>query len=142
MADTLPAVELALDGSADGILTPAEAATARFSLSGLDDGSTAAVTFTDGAGTRVAATAAADGTYDVDLSGLTGTVTSTIVVTDPAGNSAVGSGNAIVIGAGTTPPQRPPRRSAAFRRIRARRATASPATRPRSSPAPPLPAAP
>ncbi|WP_238298740.1 Ig-like domain-containing protein, partial [Methylobacterium soli] len=107
VADTLPAVELALDASADGILTPAEAATARFTLSGLDEGSTAAVTFTDGAGNRVAATAAADGTYDVDLSGLTGTVTSTIVVTDPAGNSAVGAGNAIVIGAGTTPPQAP-----------------------------------
>ena len=108
VADALPAVVLALDGSADGILTPAEAAVARFTLSGLDAGSGAAVTFTDGAGTSVAATAAADGTYTVDLSGLTGTVTSAIVVTDVAGNSAVGSGNAIVIDGGTTtPPQTP-----------------------------------
>src|ERR1700712_2643886 len=87
---------------------PAEAAVARFPLSGLDAGSGAAVTFTDGAGTSVAATAAADGTYTVDLSGLTGTVTSAIVVTDVAGNSGVGGGNAIVIeGDTTTPPQTP-----------------------------------
>ncbi|KAB1069599.1 Ig-like domain-containing protein, partial [Methylobacterium planeticum] len=108
VADALPAVALALDGSADGVLTPAEAATARFTLSGLDAGSGAAVTFTDAAGTRVAATASADGTYTVDLSGLIGPVTSSVVVTDAAGNSAVGSGNPIVIDAGTTTPPRTP----------------------------------
>lgn len=106
VADAVPAVSLAVDGPAFGSLPPAQAAAVTFTVAGLDPGSTALITFSDGPHT-VQVTAGADGTYQADLSTLTGTVTSTFALSDAAGNSASGSGNGLVIGQTGTAPQNP-----------------------------------
>ncbi|WP_162241040.1 beta strand repeat-containing protein [Methylobacterium sp. Leaf112] len=106
IADAVPAVSLSVNGPAGGSLTPAQAAAVGFTVAGLDAGSSALVTFTDGSNT-VRVNAGADGTYQADLSGLTGTVTSTFAVSDTAGNTASGSGNSLVIGQTGTNPQNP-----------------------------------
>ena len=108
VADAGAPVTVAVNPTADGIITAAEAAAVGFTVAGLDPDATAAITFTDGA--RVAtATAGADGTYTVDLSGLNGTVTSAVLVTDAAGNTIATAGNAVTLntvppGPDTTPP--------------------------------------
>ncbi|KQP07727.1 hypothetical protein ASF28_11410 [Methylobacterium sp. Leaf99] len=108
VADAVPLVSLTVGGQAGGTLTPAQAAAVTFVVAGLDAGSAAAVTFSDGTRT-VRVEAGADGTYQADLSGLTGPVTSAFVVSDAAGNSAVGTGNGVVIGqTGTSPGDPPP----------------------------------
>ncbi|GJD92176.1 hypothetical protein BHAOGJBA_5729 [Methylobacterium hispanicum] len=98
VADSLPAVALSLDGTADGVLDPDEAAAATFTLTGLDADAAAVVTFTDGTRT-VTANVAADGAYTADLSTLSGTVTASVTVSDVAGNIASANGNAVVVGA-------------------------------------------
>ncbi|MCJ2081855.1 beta strand repeat-containing protein, partial [Methylobacterium sp. J-090] len=107
VADAVPLVSLTVDGPAGGVLTPAQAAAVTFVVAGLDPGSAAAVTFTDGSHT-VRVEAGADGSYHADLSGLTGPVTSAFVVSDAAGNNAVGTGNGVVIGQTGTSPGGPP----------------------------------
>ncbi|MER2265968.1 Ig-like domain-containing protein, partial [Methylobacterium oxalidis] len=102
-ADVVPTVSLVVSEPASGVLTPAEAASTAFTISGLDAGSVATVTFTDG--TRsVQAAAQSDGSYTVDLSSFSGTVTSSIVITDVAGNVAAGSGNAVDVDQGGAQP--------------------------------------
>ncbi|WP_238178691.1 Ig-like domain-containing protein [Methylobacterium oxalidis] len=102
-ADAVPTVNLVVSEPASGVLTPAEAASTAFTISGLDAGSVATVTFTDG--TRsVQAAAQSDGSYTVDLSSFSGTVTSSIVITDVAGNTAAGSGNAVDVDQGGAQP--------------------------------------
>ncbi|WP_207919301.1 Ig-like domain-containing protein, partial [Methylobacterium segetis] len=102
-ADAAPTVTLVVAEPASGALTPQEAAAAAFTLAGLDAGSTATVTFTDGI-RSVDAVAQANGTYTVDLSSFSGTVTSTVVITDVAGNRATGSGNAVDVDQGGAQP--------------------------------------
>ena len=101
-ADATPSVTLVVNEPASGVLTPAQAAAIGFVVSGLDAASAAAVTFTDGTHT-VRVDVDSDGTYQADLSGLTGDVSSTFVITDVAGNSATGSGNGFVVSGATTP---------------------------------------
>jgi len=73
-----------------------------FTVSGLDDDSTAIVTLTgvDAMGMSITQTAnvSADGSLTVDLSGFAaGTVTATIASTDNAGNTATGAGDSSTI---------------------------------------------
>ncbi|AWN43005.1 Ig-like domain-containing protein [Methylobacterium durans] len=102
-ADAAPTVGLVVAEPESGVLTPAEAAATAFTVSGLDAGSTATVTFTDGI-RSVDAAAQANGTYIVDLSSFSGTVTSSIVITDVAGNRATGTGNAVDVDQGGAQP--------------------------------------
>jgi len=99
VADAVPLVSVTLANPAGTTLTPAQAAAVTFTVAGLDPGSTALVTFTDGSHT-VRATAGADGAYQTDLSSLTGSVTSSFTISDAAGNTAAGSGNGLTIGQG------------------------------------------
>ncbi|SFG49332.1 Ig-like domain-containing protein [Methylobacterium gossipiicola] len=104
VADAVPLVSVTVANPAGTVFTPAQAAAVTFTVAGLDPGSTALVTFTDGSRT-VQATAGADGAYQADLSGLTGSVTSSFTISDVAGNTAGGNGTGLTIGqAGPTYP--------------------------------------
>ncbi|MCP1362754.1 carbohydrate-binding protein, partial [Halomonas sp. BBD45] len=74
--------------SNDATLDPAQAATAGFTVAGLDaDIQTVEISF-DGGATRAPVTPADDGSFTVDMSGLSGAVVATVFVTDAAGNEA------------------------------------------------------
>ena len=104
VADAAPLVSLAVAAPVGGVLSPAQAAAVTFTVAGLDLGSAALVTFTDGVHT-VQVPAVGNGAHQVDLSGLTGSVTAQFAISDAAGNTALGSGGSLVIGqTGSTPP--------------------------------------
>ncbi len=94
VADAGTPVALAVEATANAVVDAAEAAAVSYTLTGLDAGSTALVRFTDGNLVREA-TVGTDGSFRIDLSGLDGTVTSSVTVTDPAGNVAIIAGNTI-----------------------------------------------
>ncbi|TDX32379.1 putative Ig domain-containing protein [Modicisalibacter xianhensis] len=83
-------------------LDPAQAATAGFTVTGLDaDIQTVEISFDDGA-TRIPVTPAADGSFTVDMSGFNGTVVATLIVTDAVGNEASATSE-VTIGETTAP---------------------------------------
>ena len=91
--DTAPDGDVTLDLT-DAAAGPGGASVA-FSLSGLDAGSTATVTFTgstSGTATRVYS---ANGDEVADVSSLSGNLTATVSVTDSAGNIAAGVGDTL-----------------------------------------------
>ena len=91
--DTAPDGDVTLDLT-DAAAGPGGASVA-FSLSGLDAGSTATVTFTgstSGTATRVYS---ANGDEIADVSSLSGNLTATVSVTDSAGNIAAGVGDTL-----------------------------------------------
>ncbi|WP_346797114.1 carbohydrate-binding protein [Halomonas sp. Bachu 37] len=74
--------------AADATLDPEEAATAGFTVTGIDDDiQTVEVSF-DGGATRTPITPEANGNFTADLSAFTGAVTAIVYVTDTAGNQA------------------------------------------------------
>jgi VCBS repeat-containing protein len=87
---------LSLDGTADRLINADEARTSGFTVSGLDADATAVATFTDGTHT-VTANVTADGTGTVDLSGLNGTVTSSLAIADVHQNVASVVGGSVLI---------------------------------------------
>lgn len=97
-ADAAPSATLTLGASPDGVLNAAEAASAGFTVDGLDPGTTGTATFSAG-GASVSVTVTGNGTYTADLSGLNGPVTTSLVLTDAAGNGATLGGTGPVIDA-------------------------------------------
>ncbi|GAA0598152.1 hypothetical protein GCM10009416_40470 [Craurococcus roseus] len=91
--DTAPDADVAVD-LMDAAASPGGAAVT-LTVSGLDDGSTAAVTFTGSAGGSVTRTFSANGAQTADVSGLRGDVSAAVQVTDQAGNPAAGQGDAL-----------------------------------------------
>ncbi|MBT2799159.1 carbohydrate-binding protein, partial [Halomonas sp. ISL-104] len=72
----------------DATLTPTEAATASFTITGLDDDiESVEISFDDGI-TRTAVTPDANVQFSIDISALTGELTATLYVTDSVGNEA------------------------------------------------------
>ncbi len=89
--DAAPTVTFTVATTADGTLNAAEAAATAFTIAGLDPGTAALATFTDGHAT-VTVSANADGNYVADLTGLTGTVTTSLQLSDTAGNTGAVTG--------------------------------------------------
>src|SRR5207342_2615332 len=80
---------------ADTTINAAEAATAGFSVSGLDGDATGVVTFSDGTNS-VTVNVGGNGSYSANLASLSnGPISSVLNVTDDAGNTAQASGAAI-----------------------------------------------
>ncbi|SHE86800.1 delta endotoxin [Modicisalibacter ilicicola DSM 19980] len=77
--------------AADATLAPDDAATAGFTVSGIDDDIQTVEISLDGGATRSVVTPDANGDFSVDLSSLSGDVTATLFVTDAAGNEASAS---------------------------------------------------
>ena len=65
----------------------------QYTISGLDAGSNATVTFTGSGGGSVQATVGADGSYSFNVAGLVGDITATVSVTDANGNTSTGTGD-------------------------------------------------
>src|SRR6185295_19337865 len=82
----------------DGYINNAERGAVGFTVAGLDADAGATVTFSDGnPAHNVVATVGSNGTFNVDLSGLSdGPVTASISASDTAGNSATGAGDSSV----------------------------------------------
>ena len=96
VADAVPAgVTLAVSGTADGVVNAAEARAVSVAVAGLDSGDTGVATFTDG-GRAVSAAVSGNGALTVDLSGLNGTVTSSVAVRNGSGTGAASfAGNSV-----------------------------------------------
>ncbi len=94
--DAAPAVTFTVATTADGTLNAAEAAATAFTITGLDPGTAASATFTDGRAT-VTVPANADGHYVADLTGLTGTVTTSLQLSDAAGNTGAVAGPVLAL---------------------------------------------
>ncbi|MET7242784.1 Ig-like domain-containing protein, partial [Methylobacterium sp. EM32] len=90
---------LAVDPTADGVIDAAEAAAVAFTVAGLDPGTGGSVGFSDGV-RQTSVAVAADGTYSVDLSGFSGSVTSTLALSDAAGNTATVPGGTLTLQVG------------------------------------------
>ncbi len=104
--DAAPTVTFTVATTADGTLNAAaEAAATAFTIAGLDPGTAALATFTDGHAT-VTVSANADGNYVADLTGLTGTVTTSLQLSDTAGNTGAVTGPILA----STPSPPPARR--------------------------------
>lgn len=103
-ADTSPSATLSVNDTADGVVNAVEAKTVSFTVAGLDTDAKAVATFTDGTNTAMA-NVAADGTATVDLTGFTGTVTSSLAITDVHQNVAAAIGNSVTLD--TNPPAAP-----------------------------------
>ena len=67
----------------------------QYSVSGLDAGSTATITFTGSDGGSVQVTVTGNGPHSADVSGLIGQVTATVTVTDANGNTSAGTGDTL-----------------------------------------------
>ncbi|WP_298965458.1 FG-GAP-like repeat-containing protein [uncultured Methylobacterium sp.] len=87
---------LTFDATADTVVNAAEARAVAFTLAGLDPDATAVATVSDGAASR-SVTLAANAPGRLDLSGLDGTVTSTLTITDRLGNTVTRAGGALVL---------------------------------------------
>ncbi|WP_280564555.1 Ig-like domain-containing protein, partial [Chromohalobacter sp. 48-RD10] len=95
-ADVDPPATLT-SNDADGLINADEADTTRYTVGGLDDDAIAVATFTDGT-TAVTADVTADGTFNVDLSGLAdGAISSELAITDNAGNTATVTGDSVTL---------------------------------------------
>ena len=94
---TAPTTAVTIDDGGDGHINNSEQGAVGFSVTGLDAGSTAVVTFTDGNYTLSVNVSGNGSQTAVDLSGFDdGTITATIVATDTAGNSASGTSDTSV----------------------------------------------
>jgi Tol biopolymer transport system component len=89
---------LTVDDTADHRVNPSEAAHVAYTVAGLDADASGIVTFSDGTHTATQAVSA-NGSFTIDLSALSGTVTSALALGDLAGNSAHVSGNAVLLAA-------------------------------------------
>ncbi|WP_412553704.1 tandem-95 repeat protein [Shimia sp. MIT1388] len=82
----------------DGYVSDSEAATASYTITGLDGDATATVVFSNGVDTDITVSGLTNGTHSVDLSGLSdGPITATVTATDAAGNTATGAGDSSVL---------------------------------------------
>ncbi len=82
--DAPPTVAFTVATTADGLLNAAEASATAFTFTGLDPGTAAVATFTDGR-TTVTVPVNADGSYVANLTGLDGAVTTRLQLADAAG---------------------------------------------------------
>ena len=95
---------LTVSASSGGVIGGAQAAAVSFRVDGLDNDAEAVAIFTDGTHTK-RVNVGANGTASVDLSGFSGTVTSSLAIRDFYGNTATVAGTSVT--ADTTAPAAP-----------------------------------
>ncbi|MCK0715100.1 Ig-like domain-containing protein, partial [Chromohalobacter sarecensis] len=97
IADADPTATLVINDD-DGLINSDEAGAVSFTVTGLDEGVSGEVTFTDVNGNSAIADVAADGTFTINLGALAdGEVISSLTITDAAGNTATVSGDTLTL---------------------------------------------
>jgi hypothetical protein len=95
---------ITVDDTADHRINPSEATHVAYTVAGLDADASGTAIFTDGTHTVTQQVTAA-GNFTVDLSALSGTVTSSLALGDSAGNTAHITGNAVLLANDPDQPQ-------------------------------------
>ncbi|MGM8933245.1 Ig-like domain-containing protein, partial [Salinicola halophyticus] len=97
VADAGPTASLVINDD-DGLISADEATAVSFTVEDLDTDASGEVTFTDVNGNSALADVEADGTFNIDLSGLAdGEITSSLSITDTAGNTATVPGDTLTL---------------------------------------------